>query len=290
MDINQIITDKIINMLERGTVKTGARWTGSKATGLPINAKTGESYHGINVLVLWAEMAEKSYASSQWLTYKQAADMGANVRKGEKSVMCVYYRTVGKRDESKADDEQETYFMAKPFWLFNVAQIDSLPVDLATAINAEPCKSFNPHQDAEQLLVNSKASINYGFDSAYYSPSADKICLPARERFTSESNFYATALHELSHWTGNEMRLNRSFGKRFGDDAYAFEELVAELGAAFTVGQLGMIDATIEAHADYVQSWIKVLKDDKKAIFTAASQAAKASDFILNQGSIAAIH
>lgn len=290
MDINQIVTDKIINILERGTVKTGARWTGGNATGLPLNARTGEPYHGINVLVLWAEMADKTYASSQWLTFKQAADMGANVRKGEKSVMCVYYRTVGKRDESNADDEQETYFMAKPFWLFNVAQIDGLPADLtATAIRATE-KSFNPHQEAEQLLVNSKASIHYGFDSAYYSPSADKICLPARERFTSESNFYATALHELSHWTGSETRLNRSFGKRFGDDAYAFEELVAELGAAFTVGQLGMIDATIEAHADYVQSWIKVLKDDKKAIFTAASQAAKASDFILNQAFSAAIH
>jgi antirestriction protein ArdC len=283
MDINQIITDKIINLLERGTVKTGARWTGSKATGLPVNAKSGEQYHGINVLVLWAEMADKSYASSQWLTFKQAADLGANVRKGEKSVMCVYYRTVGQRDEAKAEDEQETYFMAKPFWLFNVAQIDGLPADLTTTASATPAKSFNQHQEAEQLLRNSQASIHYGFDSAYYSPSADKICLPARERFTSESNFYATALHELSHWTGSETRLNRSFGKRFGDDAYAFEELVAELGAAFTVGQLGMIDATIEAHADYVQSWIKVLKGDKKAIFTAASQAAKASDFILNQ-------
>ena len=290
MDINQIITDKIIKLLERGTVKTGTRWTGDKASGLPVNAKSGEQYHGINVLVLWAEMADKSYASSQWLTFKQAADMGANVRKGEKSVMCVYYRTVGKRDEARAEDEQETYLMAKPFWLFNVAQIDGLPADMPAAANATPARLFNPHQEAEQLLLNSKASISYGFDSAYYSPSADKICLPARERFTSESNFYATALHELTHWTGNKTRLNRSFGKRFGDDAYAFEELVAELGAAFTVGQLGMIEATIEAHADYVQSWIKVLKDDKKAIFTAVTQAAKASDFILNQSSSAAIH
>lgn len=290
MDINQIITDKIISLLERGTIMTGARWTGGKSTGLPVNAKTGEPYHGINVLVLWAEMADKCYVSSQWLTYKQAADLGANVRKGEKSVMCVYYRTVGKRDEAKADDEQETYFMAKPFWLFNVAQIDGLPVDLSIATSTTPSKEFNPHQEAEQLLINSKASIHYGFDSAYYSRSTDKICLPARERFTSESNFYATALHELTHWTGNEARLNRSFGKRFGDDGYAFEELVAELGAAFTVGQLGMIDATIESHADYVQSWIKVLKNDKKAIFTAASQAAKASDFILSHASSAAIH
>lgn len=283
MDINQIITDKIINLLERGTFKTGARRTGSNAAGLPVNVKTGEPYHGINVLVLWAEMADKCYSSSQWLTFKQAAELGANVRKGEKSVMCVYYRMVGKRDESKADDVQETYFMAKPFWLFNVAQIDGLPVDLVKVINAEPYKSFNPHQEAEQLLVNSKATINYGFDSAYYSPSADKICLPARERFTSESNFYATALHELSHWTGSERRLNRSFGKRFGDDAYAFEELVAELGAAFTVGQLGMIDATIEAHADYVQSWIKVLKNDNTAILKAASLGSEAANFILSR-------
>lgn len=284
MDINQIITDKIISLLERGTVKGGARWSSSTATGLPVNAKSGDQYHGINVLVLWSEMAEKSYASSQWLTFKQAVDLGANVRKGEKSVMCVYYKTVGTHDESKADDEQETYFMAKPFWLFNVAQIDGLPADLTTAISATACKTFNPHFEAEQLLLNSNASINYGFDSAFYSPSADKICMPTRERFTSEANFYATALHELTHWTGNEARLNRSFGKRFGDDAYAFEELVAELGAAFTVGQLGMIDATIETHADYVSSWIKVLKEDKKAIFTAASLASKASDFIFSTG------
>lgn len=283
MDINQIITDKIINLLERGTVKTGARWSGSTATGLPVNAKSGDLYHGINVLVLWAEMADKSYASSQWLTYKQAADMGANVRTGEKSVVCVYYKTVGKRDESQAGDKQETYFMARPFWLFNVAQIDGLSSDLLTSTaNPTTKKAFNPHFEAEQILLNSGANINFGFDNAFYSPSTDKICLPSRERFTSEANFYATALHELTHWTGNEGRLNREFGRRFGDDAYAFEELVAELGAAFTVGQLGMVDATIEAHADYVQSWINVLKHDKRAIFTAASLAAKASDFIFS--------
>lgn len=290
MEINQLITDKIISLLERGTIKTGARWTSNKTIGLPVNAKTGEPYQGINVLVLWAEMADKSYTSSKWLTYKQAADMGANVRKGEKSVLCVYYKTVGKHGAAKSDDEQETYFMAKPFWLFNVAQIDGLPADIASVTSTTQNREFNPHQEAEQLLINSKATILYGFDSAYYAPSADRICLPNRERFTSASNFYATALHELTHWTGNETRLNRSFGRRFGDDAYAFEELVAELGAAFTVGRLGMIDATIETHADYVQSWIKVLKDDKKAIFAAASQAAKASDFILNQVSNAAIN
>lgn len=277
MDIRQIITDKIIALLERGTSSRGPRWTGGKASGLPINAKTGEAYHGINVLLLWAEMAEKTYSSSHWLTYKQAADMGGQVRKGEKSLMCVYYQTVQKQDDQQ-DGEGESYFLVKPFWVFNVAQVDGLPADLTAPAAV---KDFNASQEAEQILTKTKAQFDYGFDSAYYSTLQDKICMPQRQRFTSAENFYATALHELTHWTGHESRLNRQFGKRFGDDAYAFEELVAELGAAFTVGQLGMVDATIEAHADYVQSWVKVLKNDKRAIFTAASQAAKAADYIL---------
>lgn len=275
MDIRQSITDKIIALLERGTTNAGPRWTGGKATGLPVNAKTGESYHGINVLLLWSEMVEKTYSSSQWLTYKQATDLGGQVRKGEKSVMCVYYQTVQKKDEQP---DAESYFLAKPFWLFNVAQVDGMPADLGAPVAGH---AFNARQEAEQLLIKTQAQIAYGFDSAHYATLQDKIFMPTRERFTSPENFYATALHELTHWTGHESRLNRQFGKRFGDDAYAFEELVAELGAAFTVGQLGMVEATIEAHADYVQSWVRVLKNDKRAIFTAASQAARAADFIL---------
>ena len=166
---------------------------------------------------------------------------------------------------------------AKPFWVFNVAQIDGLAADITTPAVVD----FNASQDAEQILTSSKARIDYGFDKAFYSNRHDRIFLPERERFTTRENFYATALHELTHWTGHESRLNRQFGKRFGDDAYAFEELVAELGSAFTVGQLGMIDATVETHADYVNCWLKVLKGDKRAIFTAAGQAAKAADFIL---------
>ena len=278
MDINQIITDKIIAILERGTTTQGKRWTGTTSHGIPTNAKTGEQYRGINVLVLWAELADRDYASSQWLTYNQAAELGAQVRKGERSVLCCYYKTVEKNgDQDETDGDK--YFMAKPFWLFNVAQIDNLPPDMFTSA---PVCVFNPVEEAEHILANSRAQIYYGFDCACYSPASDKICLPQRGSFTSEASFYATALHELSHWSGHESRLNRQFGRRFGDDAYAFEELVAELGAAFTVGHLGLLDATIEAHADYVASWIKVLKSDKKAIFTAASQAAKASDFILS--------
>ncbi len=280
MDIRQIITDKIVALLERGTTQTGPRWTGSQTTGLPINAKTGESYHGINVLLLWAEMAERSYASSQWLTYNQAVNLGGQVRKGEKSVMCVYYQTVQKQSDNE-DEESDRYFLAKPFCLFNVCQIDNLPEVMTP--RSSSATEFKPHVEAEQILARSGAVINYGFDSAYYSVIKDQICMPIRERFTSTENFYATALHEIVHWTGHESRLNRQFGKRFGDESYAFEELVAELGAAFTIGALGLVDATLETHASYLASWIRVLKSDKGAIFVAASQASRASDFILGR-------
>ena len=276
MCIRQTITDKIISILEAGTTKGGSRWTQSSGNGLPHNAKTQDPYRGINVLLLWSETAECGYSSNNWLTYKQAEAMGGHVRKGEKSVMCVFYDKIRKQ----SDDEQEEiiYPMIKPFWLFNVAQIDGLPETLFVSASI---KEFNPVLEAEQVIAKTDAKIRHGFDNAFYAPSRDEICLPNKERFTSEVNYYATALHELAHWTGIESRLNRTFGKRFGDDAYAMEELVAELSAAFSMGSLGMVDGMIENHASYLDGWIKCLKADKSAIFTAASQAAKASDFIL---------
>jgi antirestriction protein ArdC len=276
MCIRQTITNKIISILEAGTAKGGPRWTQCAGQGLPRNAKTQEPYRGINVLLLWSEAAERGYSSNLWLTYKQAEAMGAKVRKGEKSVMCVFFDKIKK----EAEDGQEEIFypMAKPFWLFNAAQIDALPETLTAPPTTQ---EFIPVMDAEQVLAKTGATIRHGFDCAFYVPSRDEICLPNRERFTSEVNYYATALHELAHWTGIESRLNRTFGKRFGDDAYAMEELVAELSAAFSMGSLGLVNGTIENHASYVDGWLKCLKADKSAIFTAASQAAKASDFIL---------
>lgn len=276
MCIRQTITDKIIGILEIGVFKGGPRWTQSAGQGLPRNAKTQEPYRGVNVLLLWAEAAERGYSSSNWLTYKQAKTMGGNVRKGEKSVMCVFFDRV--RKETEDDQEEIFYPMAKPFWLFNVAQIDGLPESWTAPTAME---EFVPVLAAERVLANSGATIRHGFDGAFYVPSRDEICLPNRERFTSEVNYYATALHELAHWTGIESRLNRTLGKRFGDDAYAMEELVAELSAAFSMGTLGLVDGMLEKLASYLGGWIKCLMADKSAIFTAASQAAKATDFIL---------
>ena len=227
------------------------------------------------------------------MTYKQATTLGAQVRKGEKSVMCVYFEMTKKKGSDatqSADTEQtggagkgEFFPMCKPFWLFNVAQMDGLP----DSINGseEPNTPCNTIDAAQNLLEASGVPIYHGFDGAFYSPGKDQICLPNRERFTSSESYFATALHELTHATGHESRLNRQFSKRFGDDAYAFKELVAELGAAFLVGHVGFVDATLEHHAAYLDSWLKVLKEDKTAIFTASKQASLAYDFILAQAS-----
>ncbi|KNH06167.1 Antirestriction protein [Candidatus Burkholderia brachyanthoides] len=173
----------------------------------------------------------------------------------------------------------EFFPMCKAFWVFNVAQIDGLPESFYAP--AEKAADFNPIDTAEAILTASGAKIAHGFDGAFYTPSRDQICLPARERFTSPENYYATALHELTHWTGHESRLAREYGKRFGNDAYAFKELVAELGAAFVVGHVGFVNATIENHAAYLESWLKVLKNDKTAIFTAVKHAGQAYEFTI---------
>ena len=277
MNIHQIVTDKIIAIMEEGVSQGKRRWTQSLGGGLPCNAKTGKPYNGINVLLLWVEAAERGFTSGSWLTYKQAQAMGGQVRKGEKSVLCVFYDKVKR---AAKDGEDDTFYsMAKPFWLFNLEQIDGFT---QTAASVET-RAFSPMEEAERVLADSGATIRHGFDSAYYSPGRDEICLPDRERFTSEANYYATALHELAHWTGHASRLNRTFGKRFGDHAYAREELVAELSSAFSMGQLGLVDGTIEGHAYYLSKWVACLKEDNGAIFTAASKAGKASDFILQR-------
>lgn len=282
MDIRQSITDRIIAMLEKGGNEARIRWTKAAQGGFPSNGKSGVAYSGVNVLILWDEAIERGYTSNVWLTYKQAESMGANVRKGEKSVMCAFFEMVKGKESTQSETNQSGFFpMCKPFWLFNLAQIDNLPEALTKP--TEKNAKFNPIDAAEKMLAASGALINHGFDGAFYAPSKDQIYLPERECFTTPENYYSVALHELTHWTGHESRLNRQFGKRFGDDAYAFEELVAELGAAFVVGHVGFVDATIEGHASYVENWLKVLKNDKTAIFTASKQASLAYDFILDK-------
>lgn len=289
MDIRQAITDKIITMLEKGGNEVRTRWTKAAKSGFPSNAKSGDYYHGVNVLILWDAAINAGYSSNVWMTYKQAEAMGAQVRKGEKAEMCCYFDMIEKKDEKNevnlnADGKASHFPMCKPFWLFNIDQIDGLPEKITQTDKTEI--EFSPIEEAEKILAASGAEILHGFDRAFYSPSKDHIALPKREQFTGPENYYATALHELTHWTGHPSRLNREYGNRFGDDAYAFEELIAELGAAFVVGHVGFVDVTIENHAAYVESWLTVLKNDKTAIFTAAKQASLAYDFILEKSKI----
>jgi antirestriction protein ArdC len=281
MDIRQTITDKIIAMLEKGGNEATTRWTQAAQRGFPRNGLSDAAYQGVNVLILWNEAIERGYASNVWMTFKQALSLGANVRKGEKAVMCCYFEMVKKKDQAGAGDESDKagfFPMCKPFWLFNVAQIDGLP---EAFLPFEATTAFGAIDDAEKLIGASGAVISHGFDKAFYQPGLDKICMPARERFTTPENYYATTLHELAHWTGHASRLNRAFGQRFGDDAYAFEELVAELSSAYLAAHVGFVDATIEDHAAYLESWLRVLKNDKNAIFTASKQAGLAYDFIV---------
>lgn len=288
MDLRAEITNAIIRMIEQGTAEgEKTLWDKAIRFGMPVNYKTKRAYSGVNVPLLWCAAADRGLERNEWLTFKQAQELGANVKKGAKGVMGVFFKMLPKKGAAadiEAGDEGEGGFipMMKPFWLFNVADIEGLPeVDDERA-------AFEPIAEAERFLEASGARITWEGARAFYRPSTDDIHMPTRDRFAKPVNAYAVALHELTHWTGHESRLARDFSGRFGDEAYAFEELVAELGSAFLVAHLGLEGARIENHANYVQSWLKVLRNDKNAVFTASRHATAAYQFILTRAGVAA--
>lgn len=304
MDVRQSITDRIIAMLQKGGHVFRERWTQAASRGMPRNGKTGAAYHGVNVLLLWDAAIEQAYPSNVWLTYRQAASLGAQVRQGERAVLCAHFeRKLALGSSGAAGDSQgpssnnkggaantvdvtdasdRSLLLCRPFWLFNVAQIDGLP---AALLDAPPVSKVwadrSPIERALHFLDGCKAQIRHGVAHAAYAPKVDQILMPAIDRFTSPEAYCATALHELVHWTGHPDRLGRAFGRRFGDAAYAFEELVAELGSAFVLGHIGLVDTTIEGHAAYLDAWLQVLRNDRTAIFTAARLAGEAFEYIL---------
>ncbi len=275
-DFYQQITDSIISIIEAGRTGDGISWAQDAANGMPINHKTKAAYRGINTLILWSATRANGYSSNAWLTYKQAAEMGGQIRKGEKGELCIFFKMLEIVDTN--DDEQKEIPMASPFWLFNLDQIDGMEKPEVQTIRAE----WEQVEEAERILKSSGAKINEHGQKAFYRPSTDEITMPERSRFSSAKDFYSVVLHELTHWTGAKHRLNRDFSCRFGSEAYAFEELIAELGSAFLNAEIGFIASQIPDHAGYIDSWLKVLKNDKRAIFTAASQASKAHALIMN--------
>lgn len=272
----------IIAKMEAGVRPWAKPWTSRPGSlTVPHNIK-GRAYRGANVFWLWLAQEANGYEHPVWLTYKQAADMGGNVRKGEKGTPVFFWSRSTVKD--KATGEEKATFFAKSYTVFNVAQCEGIELPAAP----EPAPEGERMAAAEALIAATGARIQHGGDRAFYVPSRDYIQLPAFADFVNPDAYYSTAFHEIGHWTGHESRLNREYGKRFGDDAYAFEELVAELTAAFVCGSQGFASIERDDHAAYLANWIRVLKADSKAFVTAASAAQKAADLILASAAEAA--
>lgn len=248
---------------------------------MPQNAGTARKYSGINVLILWAEGIAKAYTSQRWLTYRQAETAGGNIRRGEKGTVICYADRFTPKAEAEAargeDREARQVAFLKRFVVFNVDQCEGLPEDFtAPMVSPDPVLAI---AEADALIAASGARFQIGGGEAFFSPSRDFVQVPPQAAFHDPINWYRTALHELGHWTGHGSRLDRDQKGGFGSEAYAKEELVAEMAAAFTCASLGI--APTVRHADYIGSWLSVLRDDEKAIFRAASAASKAGDYLL---------
>lgn len=276
------VTDRIVAELERGSVPWVRPWNGSgTALGMPRSAATREFYSGINVLILWDAVMKRGYASQEWLTFRQALNLGGHVRKGERgTTICYADSFIPKSERERARDEggdPNVVPFLKRFTVFNVEQCEGLPAHIVAAPKPVPASDLVP--EAEALIAASGAAIREGGGEAFYHRGDDFIRLPPRGAFTSPADFYCTALHELGHWTAHPSRLNRDLAHRYGTTAYAREELIAELTSAFLCAHLNIVPQV--RHADYLANWLQILKDDSRAIFHAASQASKASDFLL---------
>ncbi len=276
-DHRQEVTNDIIRLLEAGTAPWQKPWEGGSQ--MPMNPTTGKSYRGGNVLALMISGMRKGYEDPRWMTYKQAADKGWQVRKGEKGTHIEFWEAKpGSKAETEEDEDKRGRLIHRVYTVFNARQIDGIP-----AIAIEPRKPFEVIEAGEHILTHSGADIRHGGDRAYYNRRSDHVQLPPKECFTDAPAYYGTACHELAHWSGHPSRLNRptlTEAYRFGDQQYAKEELVADLASCFMAAEKGIPYDPAQTAA-YFASWIKALKDDKNEIFWAASAAAKAADYVL---------
>lgn len=279
----ETITQAIIARLEAGTKPWVKPWSGGTVS-RPLRA-CGTPYRGINVLWLWMAAEAGGFASPFWLTYHQAQLQGGQVRKGERGAIAVFYRSYAKtvEDAETGDAHNETRRVLKSFVVFNASQIDGLP-ERYTPIAAALPAADERDRALDAFFDAVPARLRHFGDEAYYSPTPDQITMPEIASFTDRDHYRATLAHELAHWTGHDSRLARSLGGRFGSDAYAMEELVAELASAMLGAELGLPTAHLNNHASYLASWLRVLKADSRAILTAAARAEEASAYLLHLG------
>ncbi len=278
------ITGKILAELEAGRLPWVQPWGTAAAKApltMPKNAATGRGYSGVNVLILWGAVVQHGFPCQSWLTFRQALSLGGHVRRGEHGTTVVYADRFIPDDEKRrasetGEDAQPIPFL-KRFAVFNASQCEGLPDDLAVV--APPPEPGLIEPRVEALIKASGIDFRIGGDRAFYVPAADYVQVPPPQVFFEPINWHRTALHECSHASGAPHRLNRDLSGSFGSKKYAFEELVAEISAAFCCAALGIVPTV--RHADYIGSWAEVLREDNRAIVRAASQASKAADFLL---------
>jgi|TARA_Y100000310_G_scaffold257668_1_gene265800 antirestriction protein ArdC len=278
--VYEIITEQVMDLLGQGTVPWHKPWIG----GYPKNLISKKEYRGINVFLL----SVKGYASPYWVSYKQAQELGGNVKKGEKSTMVVFWKQIKVQDEGSPDSSGEitekTIPLLRYYRIFNLEQCEN--IDMGKVPQTDINLNFQPITACEETVMSmqNKPDICHEEPRAYYNPSQDYVNMPRKENFTKEEFYYSVIFHELGHSTGHEKRLARkqlSEWATFGSEKYSKEELVAEMTAAFLCGHHGIEQETLENSAAYIKSWLKKLQDDPKMVVLAAAQGQKAADYIL---------
>jgi antirestriction protein ArdC len=273
-DAYQEVTNRLVEMMDDTSGKWKAPWH-KVAVDVPTNAKSKTPYRGVNILMCWLTMMVKDYSSNRWATFKQWHDMGGTVKRGEKGTPIIFFKEYNRTNHQ---GEEEKVLVTKLSHVFNANQVDG-----ECAAEPTPPQSIGEGERIkliEQFIKYTNANVEHGHNQACYIPSKDLIHMPDFGLFKDGYHYYSVLFHELVHWTGAKNRLDRDLSTRFKSDAYAMEELVAELGAAFLAAEWKIENHTREDHARYLKSWLEVAKKDKMALFTAAAQASKAADFL----------
>jgi antirestriction protein ArdC len=275
----QVVTDRIVAMLEAGTRPWSQPW-GSTGGGRPLR-HDGKPYRGANVLNLWAAAMGRGFTGRHWMTYKKAAELGGQVRKGAKSEYAFFVGAVTRTEERNGEETERTIPFLKAYNVFNTDEIDGLPAQYRLAPAAPSILPDTARiERCETWIAGTGATVLHGGGRAFFRPSTDEIHLPEFAAFETAPHYYGTAFHELAHWTGHASRLDRIKHKVFGDPDYAFEELVAELSSSYLCADMGVDSEPREDHASYIASWLRALKADNRNIFRAASHAEKAAGYL----------
>ena len=280
-DVMDDVVARLVAAIEAGADTWDMPWRSLGTTGWPINAATGNRYRGGNVIALYLVAADRGYATARWATYRQWTALGAQVRQGERGTRGIFWKVTERdTDDDTSDDDnpaRQRSAWARAFTVFNAAQVDNDPRADEAPLDVSPLQR---DARAEAFFAAVPATVQWGGGNPCYRPATDDVLMPNFDAFDTAADAYSTLAHELIHWTGHRTRLGRIYGKRFGDDAYAAEELVAELGAAFTCAVVGIATVARTDHAGYLSHWTRMLRAQPAVLWTIASKAQAATDWL----------